>query len=62
MKIALRPTSDNLIQQNKIIKLNDIYENAVVNTKKQSTLQSNAEMQKKQKELNEIINKYSQKQ
>lgn len=62
LKIALRPTSDNLIQQNKIIKLNDIYENAVVNTKKQSTLQSNAEMQKKQKELNEIINKYSQKQ
>lgn len=62
LKIVLRPTSDNLIQQNKIIKLNDIYENAAVNTKKQLTLQFNSEMQKRQKELNEIINKYSQKQ
>ncbi len=62
LKIVLRPISDNLIQQNKIIKLNDIYENAVVKTKKQSAIQSNTEMQKRQKELNEIINKYSQKQ
>ena len=62
LKIVLRPISDNLIQQNKIIKLNDIYENAVVKTKKQSAIQSKTEMQKRQKELNEIINKYSQKQ
>ena len=62
LKIVLRPISDDLIQQNKIIKLNDIYENAVVNTKKQSIGQSSPEIQKRQKELNEIINKYSQKQ
>ncbi len=62
LRIVLRPMSDNLIQQNKVIKINDIYENAVVNTKKQSVGQSNTEIQKRQKELNEIINKYSQKQ
>ena len=62
LKIVLRPMSDDLIQQSKVIKINDIYENAVVNTKKHSMVQSNAEMQKRQKELNEIINKYSQKQ
>ena len=62
LKIVLRPMSDDLIQQSKVIKINDIYENAVSNTKKQSAVQSNAEMQKRQKELNEIINKYSQKQ
>ena len=61
LKIVLRPTSDDLIQQSKLIKINDIYENAVSNTKKQSAIvQSNSEMQKRQKELNEIINKYSQ--
>ena len=46
----------------KIIKINDICENAVPNTKTQSVRQVNSEMQKRQKELNEIINKYSQKQ
>lgn len=62
LKIILRPVSDDLIQQSKVIKINDIYENAAINTKKQSAVQSNSEMQKRQKELNEIINKYSQKQ
>ena len=62
LKIVLRPTADDFVQQSKTIKLSDIFENAVVNTKKQSNIQSNAEMQKRQKELNEIINKYSQKQ
>lgn len=62
LKIVLRPISDDLIQQSKVIKINDIYENAATNTKKQSAVQSNTEMQKRQKELNEIINKYSQKQ
>ena len=62
LKIVLRSVSDDLIQQNKIIKINDIYENAISNTKKQTSNQSNYEMQKRQKELNEIINKYSQKQ
>lgn len=62
LKIVLRAISDDLIQQNKVIKINDLYENAVANIKKQSVSQSNAEMQKRQKELNEIINKYSQKQ
>jgi pilus assembly protein CpaB len=62
LKIVLRPTADDFVQQSKTIKINDIFENAVVNTKKQSNIQSNAEMQKRQKELNEIINKYSQKQ
>ncbi len=61
LKIVLRPISDNLIQQSKIIKMNDICENVVVNIKKQPNVQSNAEMQKRQKELNEIISKYSQK-
>ena len=62
LKIILRAASDDKIQQNKIIKINDICENAVVNTKTQSVRQTNSELQKKQKELNEIINKYSQKQ
>jgi len=63
VKIVLRPTSDDLIRQSKVIKINDIYENAAINTKKQSAVQSSTEMQKKQQEeLNEIINKYSQKQ
>ena len=62
LKIVLRASSDDKIQQNKIIKINDICENAVANTKTQSTRQQNVEMQKRQKELNEIINKYSQKQ
>jgi len=62
LKIVLRASSDDKIHQNKIIKINDICENAVANTKIQSARQQNAEMQKRQKELNEIINKYSQKQ
>ena len=62
IKIILRPTGDDLISNSKIIKINDIYENAVPNTKIQSVRQVNSEMQKRQKELNEIINKYSQKQ
>ena len=62
LKIVLRASSDNKIQQNKMVKINDICENAVANTKIQSTRQQNAEIQKRQKELNEIINKYSQKQ
>ncbi|MBO7612172.1 MAG: Flp pilus assembly protein CpaB [Elusimicrobia bacterium] len=62
LKIVLRASSDDKIQQNKIVKINDICENVVANTKIQSTRQQNAEMQKRQKELNEIINKYSQKQ
>ncbi len=62
IKIILRPTGDDLIVNSKIIKLNDIYDNAVPNTKVQSVRQANLEMQKRQKELNEIINKYSQKQ
>jgi pilus assembly protein CpaB len=61
LKIVLRPTSDDTIQKSKIIKINDIYESAVANTKTQSTRQSSLEMQKRQKELNEIISKYSQK-
>lgn len=62
LKIVLRASSDDKIQQNKMVKINDICENAVANTKIQSTRQQNAEIQKRQKELNEIINKYSQKQ
>lgn len=62
IKIILRPTGDDSIINSKIIKINDIYENAVPNTKTQSVRQVNLEMQKRQKELNEIINKYSQKQ
>jgi pilus assembly protein CpaB len=62
IKIILRPTGDDSISNSKIIKINDIYENAVPNTKIQSVRQVNSEMQKRQKELNEIINKYSQKQ
>ncbi|MBR3653924.1 MAG: Flp pilus assembly protein CpaB [Elusimicrobia bacterium] len=62
LKIVLRAASDDKIQQNKIIKINDICENAVANTKAQSVKQTNSEFQKRQKELNEIINKYSQKQ
>lgn len=62
IKIILRPTGDDSITNSKIIKLNDIYDNAVPNTKTQSARQTNLEMQKRQKELNEIINKYYQKQ
>ena len=62
IKIILRPTGDDSISNSKIIKINDICENAVPNTKTQSVRQVNSEMQKRQKELNEIINKYSQKQ
>ena len=62
IKIVLRPTGDDSIINSKIIKINDIYENAVPNTKTQSVRQVNLEMQKRQKELNEIISKYSQKQ
>ena len=61
LKIVLRPTSDNSVQQNKIIKVNDICENAVGNTKVQPVKQLSSEQQKRQKELNEIISKYSQK-
>ncbi|MCR4663349.1 MAG: Flp pilus assembly protein CpaB [Endomicrobiaceae bacterium] len=61
MKIVLRPAGDDSVTNNKTIKINDIYENAVANTKSQSAKQANSEMQKRQKELNEIINKYSQK-
>lgn len=61
LKIVLRPTSDNTIEQSKIVKINDIFENAITNTKFQSNSQTSLEMQRKQKELNEIISKYSQK-
>lgn len=61
LKILLRPVSDDSIEQNKIIKINDIYENATPNTKNQNNKQVSLEMQKKQKELNEIMLKYSQK-
>lgn len=61
LKIVLEPTSDNTIEQNKMVKINDIYENATTNTKIQSNRQTSLEMQRKQKELNEIISKYSQK-
>lgn len=62
LKIVLRPTADDNLQETKIIKINDIFENATPNTKNQvSNKQTSLEMQKRQKELNEIINKYSQK-
>ena len=60
-KIAKEAKLKLKISDNKS-KINDIYENAVPNTKTQSVRQVNSEMQKRQKELNEIINKYSQKQ
>ena len=62
LKIVLRATSDDLIvPNNKIITLNDIYENAVPNSRIQPLKQQSLEQQRRQKELNEIINKYSQK-
>ena len=61
LKIVLRPAGDDSVVNSKIIKLSDICENAFPSTKIQSIKQSNLEMQKRQKELNEIINKYSQK-
>ena len=61
LKTVLRPAGDDSVVNSKIIKLSDICENAFPSTKIQSIKQSNLEMQKRQKELNEIINKYSQK-
>jgi len=61
LKLVLRPTADEKLEDTKIIKVNNIYENATPNTKNQSNNQSSLEMQRKQKELSEIINKYSQK-
>lgn len=63
LKIALRPLSDDILQRNKIIKMNDIYENAVTNHKvKDNNRQSSQYVRKKQQEVNEIINKYYQQQ
>ena len=61
LKLVLRPTADERIGDTKIIKIDNIYENAVSNTKNQSNSQSYLQMQKTQKELNEIMKKYSQK-
>ena len=63
LKIALRPLSDETIQHNKIIKINDIYENAVTDHKiKDNNKHSSQYFKKKQQEVNEIINKYYQQQ
>jgi pilus assembly protein CpaB len=61
LKLVLRPTADEKIEDTKIIKIDNIYENAVSNTKNQSNSQSYLQMQKTQKELNEIMKKYSKK-
>lgn len=61
LKLVLRPTADEKTENAKIIKIDDIYENATSSTKNQSDNQSYSQMQKKQKELSEIINKYYQK-
>ncbi len=60
IKIILRPLSDNVIVQNKPIKINDIYTDAVSasKVKDSSSRQTALNMQKRQKEVNEILNKY----
>ncbi len=60
IKIILRPVSDNTIVQNKFIKINDIYNDAVPSSKVKdvSNKQAAVNMQKRQKEVNEILNKY----
>ena len=60
IKIILRPLSDNAIVQNKQIKINDIYTDAAPASKVKdaSGKQAAINMQKRQKEVNEILNKY----
>ena len=57
----MRPTADERIGDTKIIKIDNIYENASSNTKSQSNNQQFSQIQKNQKELNEIMKKYYQK-
>ena len=61
LKLVLRPTADERIEDTKIIKIDNIYENASSNTKNQSNNQQFSQIQKSQKELNEIMKKYYQK-
>lgn len=61
LKLVLRPTADERIGDTKIIKIDNIYENASSNTKNQSNNQQFSQIQKSQKELNEIMKKYYQK-
>lgn len=61
LKLVLRPTADEKIDNTKIIKIDNIYENASSNIKSQSNNQQFSQMQKSQKELNEIMKKYYQK-
>ena len=59
LKIAVRPLSDDTVRQNKIIRINDIYENAATDRKiKESSGYSSQDLRKRQKEVNEIINRY----
>lgn len=60
IKIILRPLSDNVMVQNKPIKINDIYTDAAPASKVKdySSRQAAVNMQKRQKEVNEILNKY----
>ena len=61
LKLVLRPTADERIEDTKIIKIDNIYANASSNIKNQSNKQQFPQMQKSQKELNEIMKKYYQK-
>ncbi len=60
IKLILRAVSDDTISQNTTVKINDIYADAVPASKVKdvSNKQSSINMQKRQKEVNEILNKY----
>lgn len=60
IKLILRAISDDTILQNKPIKINDIYADAVPasKVKDSSNKQAAINMQKRQKEVNEILSKY----
>lgn len=60
IKIILRAISDDVVVQNKPIRINDIYADAapVKKVKDISGKQAAVSMQKRQKEVNDILNKY----